>query len=436
MGISPSYRRRSGYGLLRHDARAGAKRCQRDLRHAPCHRRRRPELCARGQRQRRGDALRRRLRRYGGAVEEDVVHPHRLEHGPLRLARRVQVLSRRVRPHGTQDVGDDRPLEAALHLFGQIRREPHGGGGALCDGGRAGGPRSGGAVRRDPRPRLAHLLRRNRRQTGLRKTAGRAHARHGVRPQRREHQFADLCHRTRGHGGRRPCDRRVEPHAQHHRYPLRHSGRKGGDGAQRRAVRRGGVRRPRTRRRGQDRHLPGAHHLSEGARLLRRGGRQGAQTGAERALRDGRFGRYDEPRHPPRGAPRHRRPLPLHGIPARRGCAPHVPAVGRLRDALGVGTLRHLAARSDALERAGHHLQAERRGRSARLRAQSRLLGRGRPVGCDLCPDYLSRAGEDVRREGARRGTTLPRRSRRSIRRSSTRRPHANGNNNTNDISP
>ena len=40
----------------------------------------------------------------------------------------------------------------------------------------------------------------------------------------------------------------------------------------------------------------------KGARLLRRGGRQGAQTGAERALRDGRFGRYDEPRHPPRGA--------------------------------------------------------------------------------------------------------------------------------------
>ena len=73
-------------------------------------------------------------------------------------------------------------LETALHLFGQVRRQPHGGGGALRRGRRAGGQGPRRAVRRDPRPRLAHLLRRHRRQTRLREAAGRAHARHGVRP--------------------------------------------------------------------------------------------------------------------------------------------------------------------------------------------------------------------------------------------------------------
>ena len=79
-----------------------------------------------------------------------------------------------------------------------------------------------------------------------------------------------------------------------------------------------------------------------------------------RAVRDGRLGRHDEPRHPPRGAARHRRPFPLHGVPPRGGRAQDVPAVGRLRDALRLGAFRHLAAGGDALERPGDHLQAER----------------------------------------------------------------------------
>ena len=241
----PSYRRRSGYGLLRHDARAGAKRCQRDLRHAPCHRRRRPELCARGatpatwgRSSAPPPAIRRSCgRRCRSSASTRTWSPTSRPKSTSPIT--TSTSARDVRRGETTDLWKQRYTfsgKYGANLMEEVARY------AMI--GRAGGPRSGRAVRRDPRPRLAHLLRRNRRQTGLRKTAGRAHARHGVRPQRREHQFADLCHRTRGHGGRRPCDRRVEPHAQHHRYPLRHSGRKGSDGAQRRAVRRGGVRPP------------------------------------------------------------------------------------------------------------------------------------------------------------------------------------------------
>ena len=99
-----------------------------------------------------------------------------------------------------------------------------------------------------------------------------------------------------------------------------------------------------------------------------------------------------------------RRPVPLHGIPPRRGCAQDVPAVGRICDAFGVGALRHFAPRSDAVERSGHHLEAERRGRGAGLRRESRLLGRGRPCGRHLRTDQIPRPLGHVRLEGARRG--------------------------------
>ena len=154
-------------------------------------------------------------------------------------------------------------METALHLFGKVRRQPHGGGGPLRRGGRAGrqGPRR--AVRRDPRPRLAHLLRRHRRQARVGQAARRAHARHGIRPQRRERQHAGLRHRTCRHACRRPGDRRFEPHAQHRHQPLRRPGRQGRDGTQCRAVRRRPVQNARTGRGRQDRHVPGAYHLPE-----------------------------------------------------------------------------------------------------------------------------------------------------------------------------
>ena len=78
--------------------------------------------------------------------------------------------------------------------------------------------------------------------------------------------------------------------------------------------------------------------------------------------------------------------------------------VGRICDAFGVGALRHLAPRSDAVERSGHHLEAERRGRGAGLRRESRLLGRGRPCGRHLRTDQIPRPLGHVRLEGARRG--------------------------------
>ena len=248
MGVSAPYCGRVGNGLLRNDPRAGAQRRGRHVRRTPRLRRRGPAFHARGERQRRGGPVRFDRERRGRRVEPDGVHPDRLEHGPLHLARRVRCLPRKIRENGPDDLDDGRPVETALHLLGKIRRQPHGGGRPLRRGRRAGGPRPGGAVRRDPRPRLAHLLRRNRRQTRLGQTAGGAHARHGVRPQRREHQHAGLRHRARRHGGRRPGDRRLEPHAQHRHQPLRHSGREGRDGAQRRALRRACGRRARTRR--------------------------------------------------------------------------------------------------------------------------------------------------------------------------------------------
>ena len=164
--------------------------------------------------------------RRGRHSGEDVVHPHRLEHGPLYLPRGVRVLPRAVRQVGAEDLVDDRCLETALHLLGQVRRQPHGGGGALRRGRRAGGQGPRRTVRRDPRPRLAHLLRGHRRQTRLREAAGGAHARHGVRPLGRERQHAGLRHRAGRHARRRPRDRRFEPHAQHRHQPLRRSRRK------------------------------------------------------------------------------------------------------------------------------------------------------------------------------------------------------------------
>ena len=159
---------------------------------------------------------------------------------------------------------DQRRVEAALHLLRQVRRQPHGGGRPLRRGRRAGGQGARGAVRRDPRPRLAHLLRRHRRQARVGQAPGGAHARHGVRPQRREHQHAGLRHRARRHAGRRPCHGRLEPHAQHRHQPLRHPRRARRDDAQRRAFRRELLGGSRARRRRQDHHLPGPHHLPEG----------------------------------------------------------------------------------------------------------------------------------------------------------------------------
>ena len=96
--------------------------------------------------------------------------------------------------------------------------------------------------------------------------------------------------------------------------------------------------------------------------------------------------------------------LPLHGVPARRGRTQDVPAVGRIRHAVGLGTFRHLAPRSDALERAGDHLQTERRGRSARLRREGRLLGRGRAGRRHLRPHPIPGPVGHVRVERTRRG--------------------------------
>jgi glycogen(starch) synthase len=84
--------------------------------------------------------------------------------------------------------------------------------------------------------------------------------------------------------------------------------------------------------------------------------------------------------------------------------AQDVPAVGRLRDALRLGAFRHLAAGGDALERPGDHLQAERRGRSAGLRREGGLLGRGRPGRRHLRTDQIPRPVGHVRLEGSRRG--------------------------------
>lgn len=79
-------------------------------------------------------------------------------------------------------------------------------------------------------------------------------------------------------------------------------------------------------------------------------------------------------------------------------------AVGRIRHAVGLGTFRHLAPRSDALERAGDHLQTERRGRSARLRREGRLLGRGRAGRRHLRPHPIPGPVGHVRVERTRRG--------------------------------
>ena len=71
---------------------------------------------------------------------------------------------------------------------------------------------------------------------------------------------------------------------------------------------------------------------------------------------------------------------------------------------VGLGTLRHLAPRGHALERPGHHLQTERRGRSPRFRRQGRLLGCRCPGRCHLRPDRIPGSGQDVRLERPRRG--------------------------------
>ena len=237
MGVSAPHCRRAGNGLLRNDPRTGAQRRRRHF-HRPARLRRRgPAFHARRERQRRGGLVRFDGQRRGRHSGEDVVHPHRLEHGPLYLPRGVRVLPRAVRQVGAEDLVDDRCLETALHLLGQVRRQPHGGGGALRRGRRAGGQGPRRTVRRDPRPRLAHLLRGHRRQTRLRQAAGGAHARHGVRPLGRERQHAGLRHRAGRHARRRPRDRRFEPHAQHRHQPLRRSRRKDRHGAQRRALR-------------------------------------------------------------------------------------------------------------------------------------------------------------------------------------------------------
>ena len=224
MGVSAPHCGRTGNGLLRNDPRTGAQRRQRHVRRPARLRRRGPALHARAERQRRGSHVRFDGKRCGRHSGKDVVHPHRLEHGSLHLAGGVRGLSREICQVGRADLVNDRCLETTLHLFGQVRRQPHGGGRPLCRGRRAGGQGSGRAVRRDPRPRLAHLLCGHRRQARFRKTARSAHARHGIRPFGRERQHAGLRHRARRHARRRPSDRRIEPHAKHRHQPLRSSG--------------------------------------------------------------------------------------------------------------------------------------------------------------------------------------------------------------------
>ena len=70
----------------------------------------------------------------------------------------------------------------------------------------------------------------------------------------------------------------------------------------------------------------------------------------------------------------------------------------------GLGAVRHLAARGDAVERAGHHLQAVGRGRSARLRDQGRLLGCRRAGRRHLRSGGISRSGGNGNGERLGRG--------------------------------
>ena len=280
MGVPAPHRGRSGNGVLRHDARSGAQRRRRHVRGSPRLRRRRSAFHARNERQRRGGALSVRPGAEPTTFSKKMsfihidsnmvpyISPEEYEVLPRTLCTN-RVSRSGPRPTHGNSVTPFRAKYGA-NLMEEVAR--------YADGGRAGrqGPRR--AVRRDPRPRLAHLLRRHRRQARVGQAAGRAHARHGIRPQRRERQYAGLRHRTCGHARRGPRDRRFEPYAQHRHQPLRRSGRKGRDGAQRRALRRRPLQNARTRREGQDRHLPRTHHLPERSRLLRRGGRQGAQA--------------------------------------------------------------------------------------------------------------------------------------------------------------
>ena len=230
MGISSPHRGRIGHGLLRHDPRPFAQRRGGCVRGPARLRRRGPALRARGECQRRRSSLRFGLGRCGGHRRQDDVYPHRLEHGSLHIPRGVCRLLRAVCRNGAEVLGEHRRMETALYLLGQVRRQPHGGGGPLRDRRGSGGARSGRPVRRDPCPRLAHLFRRHRREARVGQAAGGAHARHGVRPQRRERQHAGLRHREGRHDGRGPRDRRLEPHAQYHHRAIRHPAREGRNG--------------------------------------------------------------------------------------------------------------------------------------------------------------------------------------------------------------
>ena len=117
------------------------------------------------------------------------------------------------------------------------------------------------------------------------------------------------------------------------------------------------------------------------------------QAHQERAFRDCRKRRYDEPLHPSRGKARHLRPFPFHRLPPRSGCPEDVRPLGCIYNAVHFRALRHFAPRGYANGRPVHHFQAVRCGRSAALCLQGGLLGRGRDGRRHLCPAELSRPG-------------------------------------------
>ena len=172
--------------MLRDDPRAGTQRRRRNIRRTPCLRRRGSAIHARPERQRRGGAFTDRREAARTMCLEKMSFIHIDSNMVPYISPEEYDTSTRsaTSKPDRNDLVDDRCLETTLHLLGQVRRQPHGGGRPLRRGRRTGGPRPGGAVRRDPCPRLADLLRRHRRQTRIGQAAGRAHARHGVRPQR------------------------------------------------------------------------------------------------------------------------------------------------------------------------------------------------------------------------------------------------------------
>ena len=150
-----------------------------------------------------------------------------------------------------------------------------------ADGRRAGGQGPRRTVRRDPRPRLAHLLRRHRRQTRLREAAGGAHARHGVSTASGENVNTQVYAIERA--GMHAADRVIAVSNLTRNIVINRYGVP----AEKVVTVHNAVRFAREQRQGpragrqrQDRDLPGTHHLPERPRLLRRGGRQGAQTGS------------------------------------------------------------------------------------------------------------------------------------------------------------